>query len=395
MYITSKSQVKEIIDQVSEDYCINISKRLESLRLLSKSLSKLSIKLRSNELLALVRFINEAIDQSEEWFQRAQNMVLPRGSVIHIPSSNITLMAIYSWLPSYIAGNMNYIRLSRRIDEEYIKNVISEIDLAIGVDESRRQIFYSGKVEDEITAITSKVADARIIWGDNETINMIKSKYPTNASIEINFKTRYSASLIDSRFYLNSDEDSKERLSRQYMNDSLLLSFNACSSPHYTFWLGSDSINIKAQKDFICKIKKLTSMQDIATGAITTENIRKLQTSAAIDNLDDKVLEIIRGKGVIKVSSKRNKRLREDLLKGFIYYIDAKDLNELSNIFPHRIQTLTYIGIINSKVINQFLESLGERAPDRFVPTGEGLKFSLCWDGQNFLESLTRKVCVT
>ena len=96
------------------------------------------------------------------------------GLVLNIPSSNISMMPFYTWIPSFLSGNSNFIRLSRKLDIELVKKIISFIDDAIGTIESSRQVFYSGYIDDELTKILSLNCDVRMLWGNDSTPRDIK-----------------------------------------------------------------------------------------------------------------------------------------------------------------------------------------------------------------------------
>jgi hypothetical protein len=107
------------------------------------------LKKKNNELIALCYFLEESTKVFKDIFKEDFSKSLPRGLVLNIPSSNISMMPFYTWIPSFLSGNSNFIRLSRKLDIELVKKIISFIDDAIGTIESSRQVFYSGYIDDE------------------------------------------------------------------------------------------------------------------------------------------------------------------------------------------------------------------------------------------------------
>ena len=51
-------------------------------------------------------------------------------------------MAIYSWIPSFIVGNANVIRISNKSNKENLNQIIDIIDNVILEKEKIRQIFF-------------------------------------------------------------------------------------------------------------------------------------------------------------------------------------------------------------------------------------------------------------
>ena len=51
-------------------------------------------------------------------------------------------------------------------------------------------------------------------------INEIKKNQQTNASLDIAFRTRFSAALIDCNYYLRKSLQDKERFTKLFLNDS-------------------------------------------------------------------------------------------------------------------------------------------------------------------------------
>ena len=98
------------------------------------------------------------------------------GIVYHIPSSNILLMPFYTWIPSFLCGNNNFIRLSNSIQKKEIENLVNLLD-----DISWTRIINIADIfEDTSENIKSELVsfncDARIMWGNDQTINEYKKK---------------------------------------------------------------------------------------------------------------------------------------------------------------------------------------------------------------------------
>ena len=123
-------------------------------------------------------------------------------------------MPFYSWVSSFLCGNFNFVRLSNSIEKEEIENLVTLLDQVLGEHHKYSQIFFEDKFENLNSKIISKYCDVRIIWGNNNTIHEIKKNQITNASLDVAFKTRFSAALIDCNYYLKKSIDEKKRIAK-------------------------------------------------------------------------------------------------------------------------------------------------------------------------------------
>ena len=73
------------------------------------------------ELLALAFWMRKAelhrLRQQFDLLQRDDRLLVPCGTVFHLPPRNVDTMFVYSWLLSALTGNCNVIRLSRERSE--------------------------------------------------------------------------------------------------------------------------------------------------------------------------------------------------------------------------------------------------------------------------------------
>ena len=155
MFINKKEDFcKELILKGRTSSLTKLEDRITSLKKIANEIKKLSLESKNNELLAFFYFLEESINllkkDSEKYFSNS----LPIGIVLNIPSSNIPMMPFYTWVPSFLSGNKNFVRLSRKSDLTLISSIISLIDIVIGKVESKRQIFYRGDIDSEITGET-------------------------------------------------------------------------------------------------------------------------------------------------------------------------------------------------------------------------------------------------
>ena len=111
-------------------------------------------------------------------------------------------MPIYTWIPSFILGNPNLIRISKNLNKDYLKSIISIIDNELGEEENKRQIFFEDSEDNTKSKMASLICRVRIIWGGNKTIHQIKETQKSNCCLDIAFNNRISALLISSSHFL-------------------------------------------------------------------------------------------------------------------------------------------------------------------------------------------------
>ena len=396
MFINKKEDFcKELILKGRTSSLTKLEDRITSLKKIANEIKKLSLESKNNELLAFFYFLEESINllkkDSEKYFSNS----LPIGIVLNIPSSNIPMMPFYTWVPSFLSGNKNFVRLSRKSDLTLISSIISLIDIVIGKVESKRQIFYRGDIDSEITADISLNCDLRMIWGNDSTIKEIKKTFPTSATIELNYQNRNSAALINSNEYLRMSITEKKIFLKKYLNDSLSFSFAACSSPQYTFWLVSKKTNKDAQRIFIKDLKTHFNHADIDKGIISTNNLNSFQ-SFLIDS-NNKIFDqlfLLCGRGVALLDIKELINVTDSFLNANSLFVSVETFKDFIKSFPKNIQTLTYSREIDIALLKDLPRLLNYKCPDRIIPFGEALKFGMTWDGTNFFNILRKKVVI-
>ena len=396
MFISKKEEFKlEIIKKGHYSTLDSIKDRVICLKNISNAIKNYALNVKNNELIALCYFLEESTKVFKDIFKEEFSTSLPRGLVLNIPSSNITMMPFYTWIPSFLSGNSNFIRLSRKIDFELVIKIISFIDDALGNIESERQVFYSGHIDDELTKILSLNCDVRMLWGNDLTLRDIKQNYPTSATVELNYKNRNSAALIDSKDYLSMQIKNKRIFLKNYLNDSLSFSFAACSSPQYNFWVGSKKDNSDAQLLFLKELRCHFEKPDIDKAIITTNNFYSLQSSLLSD--EKLLLEkyfLICGRQLILTEANKLNSFSNQYSDSKTFFISLDSLDQLIEIFPGNIQTLTYTENINQDFIRNLPKLLNYKCPDRVVKLGQALSFNIVWDGINFFNALTREVTI-
>ena len=384
-----KSSLENLLDNKSRFYLSKIE-RINMLEKLVELFKKYALQNQNPEVIDLCEFIKYSINKYKSWTSNLKVERMPKGIVYHIPSSNILFMPFYSWVSSFLCGNFNFVRLSNSIEKKEIENLVTLLDQVLGEQYKYSQIFFEDKFENLNSKIISKYCDVRIIWGNNNTINEIKKNQITNASLDVAFKTRFSAALIDCNYYLKKSIDEKKRIAKLFLNDSLNLSFKACSSPHVIFFKGNEEEFMQTKKDFFKFLSLNNIVNNFESGIISTENL--LNTQKSIINGDQvNIDQLIFGRIFIEKTLEQFSKIKLNNLDAANFIIRFESLNNFVNYWKKDIQTLSYLPNNDDKLIKKVIKDLAFISPDRLVPIGNALKFDVVWDGINFFETLTKQ----
>ena len=199
----------------------------------------------------------------------------------------------------------------------------------------------------------------------------------------------YSIAVIKAEEYLKAEN--KDKIAKDFYNDTYFSDQNACTSPIILIWIGENKDQAKAEfwQNIHLLVKNkytLTPVQSVgklnAFYKVASQRFVKLQQS------EDQFITRI-----------TVAHLDEDLLKfkyhsGFFFEYDAVALSDILPVCTERCQTLTYYGLNKGELERFFLE-LKPRGVDRAVPMGKSMDFSLVWDGYDLIRSLSRKISIS
>ena len=323
------------------------------------------------------------------------DIVVGRGVAFHIAPSNVPVNYAYSLVAGLLTGNANVVRIpSREFPQvDIINRALNEVledypELAPYI------CLVRYERNQEINDVFSAMADTRIIWGGDSTIEEIRKSPLGPRAGEVTFADRYSLAVIDSGAYLAVAD--KKRLAEDFYNDTFLTDQNACTSPRVVVWLGDDDTVRRAQDEFwdlehylvkekytfqpIMGVNKLTSGY-LAAAVLGGETIRVIP---AEDNL---IVRVAVSKAALTPALMD---LRDN--SGYFYEYTCSDVMDLRDICNDtHCQTIAYLG--DREVLMPLLTS-GIKGVDRVVPIGKTMDFDLIWDGYNLVERLTRRVRV-
>ncbi len=312
---------------------------------------------------------------------------LGRGIVFHIAPSNVPVNFAYSLVAGLLTGNANIVRVPSKNFEQV--DLITKAFNKVVADKSFFNQYITCVRYDrnkEINDLFSGLADVRVLWGGDETIDELRKSPMKPRATEITFADRYSLAVINSDSYMKNSD--KKRIAEDFYNDTFLTDQNACTSPRLVVWTGSCIDSAKelfweAEHDVAIKKYNYQSIQG------TNKLTKAFLAAEAFDGL-----KIINRKDnlIVRLSLPYIPANLMDYRdnSGFFYEYDCNDINDIIPICDDKhCQTVAYIG--DREELLQLAKS-GIKGIDRIVPIGHTMDFDLIWDGYNLVSELTREL---
>ena len=317
---------------------------------------------------------------------------LGRGLCFHIAPSNIPVNFAFTYLFGLLAGNANIVRLPSKTFPQIdalcalMKKVLSKYP-----EIEKRTAFVRYPRSDEITTEFCKIADARMIWGGDKTIENIKALPASPRCVDIAFADRYSLAMIDGEAVLNADDAQMKRLAENFYNDTWLMDQNACSSPQILLWQNdSDEARQKFWNSALAVAKAKYALQD----AVAVDKYTLFCTEAVSN---DNAESFTRNGNLLY--REEVKALTPDIINhrgkgGYFFEHALADLSELCAVITEKFQTITYFGIDAVKLREELIAA-HVRGIDRIVPVGKAMDIDVIWDGHDLVRELSRIVSVS
>lgn len=313
-----------------------------------------------------------------------------RGIVFHSTPSNVAVNFAFSLVSGLLAGNANIVRLPMKDFEQV--NIICQTIRGLLEEKYNHFSPYICMLKyvsvPELNDLFSNICDSRIIWGGDGTIERLRKSPLKARANEITFADRFSIAVINADIYLHSEE--KQKVAKDFYNDTYNSDQNACTSPQIIFWIGENKE--KAKKEFwanlYTEVKEKYPLSAVqAIGKL--DALCKVAVKYKADFIDEGNNYIYR----IKIDKLDDEIINYKYNSGFFFEYDINQLKEIIPICFQRCQTLTYFGIEKEDFL-QFFEENSPIGIDRIVPIGKSMDFSLVWDGYDLIRSLSRKITV-
>ena len=235
------------------------------------------------------------------------------------------------------------------------------------------------------------MADARMIWGGDKTIEIMRNLKTKPRCVDITFADRYSICMIDAKEILSLDEIKLERLSENFYNDTFLMDQNACSSPQMIYWIND---NKNGRVAFWKAVEKTAKKKYQLQDAVCVDKYTKAcEDSIKNNDLIDKI--ITANNYIYRCEVKEIIPDVENLRGkcGYFYEYSLTNINKLLDIVDAKYQTITYFGIDPEKLLQTIVEKKLVGI-DRIVPIGKAMDIDAIWDGHNLITELSRIISV-
>lgn len=323
-------------------------------------------------------------------------VLVPRGTVFHIPPSNVDTIFVYSWLLSLLAGNRNVIRLSQRLSgtgallADVVRDVLTKPgheDIASG------SIFLRYGHDNALTEELSELADLRVIWGGDEAVRSLRALPLRPSATELVFPDRYGATALAAEAVAALSGSGRDELAERFVNDAFWFDQMACASPRLLLWLGDDEkLTNEVAPDFWKRVAQAANRRGAYSEAGTVLSKITETAKAAIDEHATAVWRISPEVTVVRLVDLAALK-RVTVGGGLFHEALLPSLIDFAPYLNKRDQTLGVFGLPRDQIIAA-ARAFNGRGVDRFVPVGQALAFSHVWDGYELFEQFTRRVSV-
>lgn len=327
-------------------------------------------------------------------YLRDDELKLGRGILFHIAPSNVPINFGYSLVAGLLAGNTNIVRVSSKH--------FAQVDLII---EHLHELLGDGKYDEVANRIIlvrydrssdasecfSQMANVRVIWGGDTTIQTIRQNKLPARSFDVCFADRYSIAAINPKTVMEASDADMKNLAEAFYNDTYLFDQNACSAPHTIFWLNDACIK-EAKNKFWNAVHKCVSDKYTLQPVMSVDKLTAFyRQSVFMDMKSEKMPDNV----VVRAELKELSHNIEDFrcACGYFSEKDINSLDEIASMINVKYQTLAYYGI-NRNELKSFVLQNHLNGIERIVPMGETTAFSLTWDGYNLINTFTREVSI-
>jgi len=317
-----------------------------------------------------------------------------RGLVFHLAPSNVDVLFAYGWLLSILSGNSNVARLSQKVTQP--REVLLQILEGMASSGAygrvlKDSLLVSYPHDDSLTALCSRVCDARLIWGGDATVEHIRHVPLKPTAVELAFSDRYSLAALKTSAVLALSAEQLNKLAERLANDIFLFNQQACSSPRSIVWIGGDEDEIgSARTNFWAALERAATRFANPPHALITRltDALLLAANGGLRDISCPLASFpLRGFGSHILVLER--RLHSG--NGFLTEYALDHLAQLAGHVCEHDQTLVAFGFTSEELV-ALMPLLPNRAVDRIVAPGEALNFDFVWDGIDLFAVLTREI---
>ncbi len=336
--------------------------------------------------------INQFVKENSRILENKNYNVSPVGTVFHVCPSNVETMFMYSCAVALLMGNKNVIRVSQQQSSPHLDTLFDVINAVLAKSENKIFKEYISIVtyghDESINEFFSLQADARIIWGGDETIKIFKALQTSPRTKDIVFADRVSYSLFKASAYLALSEKEKAETTAKFYNDSYSFNQKGCSCPQAIFILGSKNDSERFEREFYQDTKKVVVKKyDADMNSLASLKLNQL----AEDAIGGKINSVHGDDNRIVFAELNNNENAAGTCGGGLFYTkNISTVRELLTYINPKVQTVSYFGL-NQNEIESVVQLTSGIGIDRLVPVGKALDFHYIWDGYNLFEELCCK----
>lgn len=307
------------------------------------------------------------------------------GVVVHYTPANVDTMFVYSWVCSLLMGNCNIVRVASQPSAPraaLLKAINDTISLPEFASVMQRNIFIQYDRQSQVSETFSLIADARVIWGGDDTVNAIRAYRTKPRCRDISFANRYSAVLINGEQLKTDDDISK--LAELLWRDSSAHGQQACSSPKVIFWVGT----VKQQEALFHKLNVLAA-KEVQNQSLKNNHLVFSQLILSQDPLNNQIYR----DSICVISTPKLSVQSLDWHTGDGQFLicDVDKVNQIANFINEKLQTLSYWGVEKGILLKLAIDP-SITGLCRIIPVGQALDFVENWDGYELFSQLSNKV---
>jgi hypothetical protein len=240
----------------------------------------------------------------------------------------------------------------------------------------------------------SSVADVRVVWGGDATIEHFREFPLPPRGRDVTFPDRQSLAILDADAVGRADDAELRALADRFFNDAYWFDQAACSSPRLLIWAARHGDSAEdARRRFRSAVADAIRRRsyEAETGAVLEKMALGLRIAAVTDG--------------VRYSRDSNEATwvmlpalsaygREHCGGGLFFEVVSHDLeDDLASFLTSSDQTVVCYGVDRDRALT-LARQLNGRGIDRWVRIGEALTFGHIWDGYDLLQEFARRVVV-
>lgn len=324
-------------------------------------------------------------------YAREGELRLGRGVLFHVAPSNVPINFGYSLVAGLLAGNANIVRVSSKLFQQVdliIKHLNELMESRVYEEVASRIALVRYDRMSNASAYFSSVANVRVIWGGDATIQTIRQNALPARSFDVCFADRYSIAAIRPLAILNASNEEMKRLAEAFYNDTYLFDQNACSAPHIIFWVEDGGCVAAAQERFWSVVHDHVAAKYQLQAVMAVDKLTAFYRQAAYMKIK---AEEMPDNVVVRTELQELPKNIDDFRCACGYFSEkiVSTLDEIAPIVTIKYQTLGYYGFEKTELV-EFVKRNRFLGLDRIVPIGETTAFALTWDGYNLIDTFTR-----